>query len=376
MKRRLVALVAGLCALVSAGPAAPAEGPPETRIQHALIDSDFPIARAVEVPPGTRLLWHSGQTPAPADPEAERYSRAFWGDTEAQALSVFERMEASLDDLGVGFEDIVKMTVFLVPDPENDGRMDFAGFMRAYTRHFGEDADHASLPARSAVGVAQLAAPGMLVEVEAIFARPDGTAAATAAPAGSADAEAPSTFAVGDDPFGFCITCHGTDGRGNPGVEAPRIGGMEPWYLARQLRGFRAGWRGVHEDDYQGNVMRTMALALADEDELEAAAAYFAALPVNETPDTVEGDPERGRELYGTCVACHGAAAEGNEAMQSPALAHQSDWYLVKQLIHFREGIRGAAPGDRYGAQMRAMAGTLATDQDVRDVVAYINTLD
>jgi cytochrome c553 len=48
----------------------------------------------------------------------------------------------------------------------------------------------------------------------------------------------------------------------------------------------------------------------------------------------------------------------------------------VKQLIHFREGIRGAAPGDSYGAQMRAMAGTLATDQDVRDVVAYINSLD
>jgi cytochrome c553 len=372
MKRRLVALVAGLCALTSVVPAAAEDSATGARIQHGLVGSDFPIARAVEVPPGTQLLWHSGQTPAPANPEAERYSREFWGDTEAQALSVFERLEASLDDLGVGYEDIVKMTVFLVPDPENEGRMDFAGFMRAYTRYFGQDADHASLPARSAVGVAQLAAPGMLVEVEAIFARPDGTAAA--APAGAA--EAPSTFAVGDDPFGFCITCHGTDGGGNPGVEAPRIGGMEPWYLERQLRGFRAGWRGVHEDDYQGNVMRTMALALADEAELEAAAAYFAALPVTETPDTVEGDVARGKQLYLTCVACHGAAAEGNVAMQSPALADQSDWYLVKQLIHFREGIRGAAPGDSYGAQMRAMAGTLATDQDVRDVVAYINSLD
>lgn len=375
MKRRLVALVAGLCAVTTVVPVPAEETPVGPRIQHGLVGSDFPIARAVEVPPGTQLLWHSGQTPTPANPDAERYSREFWGDTEAQALSVFERMEASLDDLGVGFEDIVKMTVFLVPDPENDGRMDFAGFMRAYTRYFGKDADHASLPARSAVGVAQLAAPGMLVEVEAIFARPDGSAA-VASPAPASAAEAPSTFAVGDDPFGFCITCHGTDGRGNAGVEAPRIGGMEPWYLARQLRGFRAGWRGVHADDYQGNVMRTMALALADEEELEAAAAYFAALPVTETPDTVEGDVARGKQLYLTCVACHGPAAEGNVAMQSPALADQSDWYLVKQLIHFREGIRGAAPGDSYGAQMRAMAGTLATDQDVRDVVAYINSLD
>jgi enamine deaminase RidA (YjgF/YER057c/UK114 family) len=43
--------------------------------------------------------------------------------------------------------------------------------MEAYTQHFGKDAGRMNLPARSAVGVAQLAAPGMLVEVEAIYAR-------------------------------------------------------------------------------------------------------------------------------------------------------------------------------------------------------------
>ncbi len=140
------------------------------RIQHNLIGSDFPIARAVEVPPGVQLVYHSGMTPRPADPEAERFSPEYWGDTKTQAESVFARMEESLDDLDLSFDDIVKMTVFLVPVPET-GRMDFGGFMEAYTQHFGKDAGRMNLPARSAVGVAQLAAPGMLVEVEAIYAR-------------------------------------------------------------------------------------------------------------------------------------------------------------------------------------------------------------
>jgi enamine deaminase RidA (YjgF/YER057c/UK114 family) len=146
--------------------------PAPERIQHDLIGSDFPIARAVEVTPTTQLVWHSGMTPRPANPDAERYSPAYWGDTKTQAMSVFARMDESLAELGLGFEHIVKMTVFLVPDPDNGGRMDFSGFMEAYTEYYGADAGNMNLPARSAVGVAQLAAPGMLVEVEAIFARP------------------------------------------------------------------------------------------------------------------------------------------------------------------------------------------------------------
>ncbi|MEC9086505.1 MAG: c-type cytochrome, partial [Pseudomonadota bacterium] len=42
----------------------------------------------------------------------------------------------------------------------------------------------------------------------------------------------------------YCTTCHGTDGRGNEGTEAPRLAGMEDWYLRRQLENFRAGIRG------------------------------------------------------------------------------------------------------------------------------------
>jgi len=80
-------------------------------------------------------------------------------------------MGVNLKTQGLGFGDIIKMTVFLVGDPEHDGMMDFAGFMKAYTQYFGT-AEQPHLPARSAVQVAGLVAPLMFVEIEVIAVRP------------------------------------------------------------------------------------------------------------------------------------------------------------------------------------------------------------
>lgn len=179
-----------------------------------------------------------------------------------------------------------------------------------------------------------------------------------------------------DPRFDACILCHGTHGRGNERVSAPRIGGMESWYLENQLQAFRRGWRGSHPLDEQGMEMRPMALALEDSDELQDAADFFASFPVRATPDRVHGDPERGRVLYDSCAACHGKDARGDPWRQAPGLVQQSDWYLVTQLRHYREGIRGSDPNDTLGSQMQALAATLPDDQAIRDLVAYINTLD
>jgi enamine deaminase RidA (YjgF/YER057c/UK114 family) len=131
--------------------------------------STFPIARAVEVPPGFKLIFHSGFTPAPKDPKAKEGSPEYWGDTKTQAVSALTRMQESLKEMGLGFGDVVKMTVFLVGDPAT-GRMDFKGFMEAYTQFFGTP-EQPNLPARSAVQVAGLAGPGMLVEIEVVLAK-------------------------------------------------------------------------------------------------------------------------------------------------------------------------------------------------------------
>jgi enamine deaminase RidA (YjgF/YER057c/UK114 family) len=132
--------------------------------------STFPIARAVSVPADHETIWHSGITPAPADPKAKEGTPAYWGNTKTQAISVFARIKESLDSLGLGFGDVVKMTVFLVGDPAQGGRMDFAGFMEAYSQHFGTK-EQPNLPARSTVQVAGLATPGMLVEIEVVLVR-------------------------------------------------------------------------------------------------------------------------------------------------------------------------------------------------------------
>lgn len=59
----------------------------------------------------------------------------------------------------------------VVGDPALGGRLDFQGMMAAYTTHFGPK-EQPNKPARSTMQVAALAAPGALVEIEVIAARP------------------------------------------------------------------------------------------------------------------------------------------------------------------------------------------------------------
>jgi len=77
---------------------------------------------------------------------------------------------------------------------------------------------------------------------------------------------------------------------------------------------------------------------------------------------------------YKPCVACHGEAAQGNAALGAPALAAQDETYLVRQLTHFKTGIRGGDPRDTGGAQMQAMAAPLSGD-DIAGLAAYLSGL-
>ncbi len=93
-------------------------------------------------------------------------------------------------------------------------------------------------------------------------------------------------------------------------------------------------------------------------------------------PLKAAGDAAQGKQLYALCAACHGPNAEGIPALNAPANAGQDPWYMTRQLKNFRAGIRGAHPDDTFGAQMRPMAMVLATEGQIADVVAYINSLD
>lgn len=82
------------------------------------------------------------------------------GDVVAQAERVMENLGLVLGDLGLGYDDIVKTTIFL------DSMDDYAAVNEVYGKRFSAG----SAPARSAVEAAKLPA-GFLVEIEAIAAR-------------------------------------------------------------------------------------------------------------------------------------------------------------------------------------------------------------
>lgn len=182
----------------------------------------------------------------------------------------------------------------------------------------------------------------------------------------------------GADLYRLCAACHGESAAGDEAVGAPAVAGMPQWYLEGQLNQFREGNRGTHFDDIMGMRMRPMALTLMREGDVEAVAAYIAVMPsANAAPSLTGGDAVSGKAIYTTtCVACHGPDGEGNQAMMGAApLYRSSDWYLFRQIENFRDGIRGARPGDQGGALMRPMMLPLTDEQTIKNVIAYIMTL-
>jgi cytochrome c oxidase subunit 2 len=186
---------------------------------------------------------------------------------------------------------------------------------------------------------------------------------------------APDAATRGQDVFQTCVPCHNADGSGNAVVGAPNIAGMKEWYVQRELEKFRAGFRGAHFSDVEGMRMRPMALSLASENDVESVAHYVENLPSVPHASSLPGDPKAGATLYATCGACHGDNGAGNQDLGAPRIAGVDDWYLATQLRKFRSGVRGTNAKDREGRLMRPMARTLANEDAIRNVVAYVETL-
>jgi len=83
---------------------------------------------------------------------------------------------------------------------------------------------------------------------------------------------------AGEAIFATCAACHGDNGAGNEDLKAPRIAGLDDWYLATELRKFRNGNRGASPKDSEGRLMRPMARGLADEDAIRNVVAYIGTL--------------------------------------------------------------------------------------------------
>jgi len=78
-----------------------------------------------------------------------------------------------------------------------------------------------------------------------------------------------------------------------------------------------------------------------------------------------------GKGAAAPCMTCHGDKGQGNDDMGAPRLAGQGVPYIVKQLTDFAGDKRTPAG---VGAVMPTFAKELS-DQDRRDVAAYVNSL-
>ncbi|PYB76429.1 MULTISPECIES: RidA family protein [Pseudomonas] len=129
-----------------------------------------PILQSATLPPGTALTFVSGILPDPADPKAPKDELRANGDTEAQTVAVLRKVEAALAPRGLGLGDVVQLRVYLVGDPQLQGRMDFDGLQRGFRQFFGSERQPLK-PTRTTVQVAGLVLPGALIEVEAVAAK-------------------------------------------------------------------------------------------------------------------------------------------------------------------------------------------------------------
>ncbi|MFT5115647.1 MAG: 2-iminobutanoate/2-iminopropanoate deaminase [Parasphingorhabdus sp.] len=114
-----------------------------------------PYSHAVEVPPGSRMLYISGEVGANPEgivPES----------IEDQAECLWQNIVAILSSANMGVEDLVKITTYLVREED----LAVAGAARA--RYFGE-----ARPASATLLVPALIKPGWLIEIEAVAAKSD-----------------------------------------------------------------------------------------------------------------------------------------------------------------------------------------------------------
>lgn len=237
----------------------------------------------------------------------------------------------------------------------------------------------------------------------------------------------PPIVASGRNPGVFaCGYCHLPSGTGRP--ENANLTGLTPAYIAQQIADFRSGARRSTVAAMLPQAVMARHAKNITEAEVDAAARYFAALPVRslvtvvesatvpraeprgwmlvpvegggsepigerivELPRDVEAvelrDPavgyvahvppasiERGRRLAADagrgapCVSCHGADLRG--VADIPRLAGRSPSYLMRQLVDFASGARNGAAA----AAMVEVARTLPAP-DMLALVAYAASL-
>ena len=239
----------------------------------------------------------------------------------------------------------------------------------------------------------------------------------------------PPIVASGRKPDAFaCGFCHRADGIGGP--ENANLTGLPAAYFTQQLKDYRSGARkSVMQQHGPQTLMTSVAKALTDE-EIEAAAAYFASVKARSNTRVVEsatapktyitaasfraavdtgetepigrrvievpqdlarfeardthasfvayvppGSIAKGKALASgdggrtqACTTCHGAGLKGLGAV--PGIAGRSPTYMVRQLYDYKQGTRAGADA----ALMKPVVEKLTVDELI-EIAAYVGSL-
>ena len=81
-------------------------------------------------------------------------------------------------------------------------------------------------------------------------------------------------------------------------------------------------------------------------------------------------DLEKGKEINGTCAACHGDQGAGGKRGEYPRIAGQRVGYIENQLKSFRSRTRVNIPMFPY-TQERELS-----DEDIKDISAYLASIE
>ena len=123
-----------LLALAMCGIAMAQSGEKVERLPMA--NPDLPIAGAVVVPAGYDTVYVSGHIPKVANANASQASTEMYGDTKTQTISALQQISDLLAAQQLTMADVVMVHVFLVGDPANGGKMDFAAMNAGFVQFF------------------------------------------------------------------------------------------------------------------------------------------------------------------------------------------------------------------------------------------------
>ena len=186
-----------------------------------------------------------------------------------------------------------------------------------------------------------------------------------------------------------CAPCHGPKGQGKPDGTYPRLAGLDPVYLARQLRAFKARKRinipmqpyaterELPEEDvqiislYLSRIKLPNRLGKIDKKNFDPLAVLQRSKMVVNVPLWRRGKVEAGARLYAReCAGCHGKKGEGDPNRAIPPLTGQYSAYLKRQIKAFAEGRR------QHDDPRDAAIFASFSEGEIDDILAWLSVQD